>query len=356
MSVPDARALRSSQRGFSLVELMVAIVMSLLVVLAAFGGARSFMGSQRQADAIGTAYANAVSATATMKYEAAQAGLGLFVDGALPCKALNLSVDETKFSDAALFLPVNVTSTALDQTTVTVAYATALESGTPAFLKEDAASTSTSVELTAYLPVSVGQAVLLAPPTAVSDTCTVKSVTEVTPEDGTHGLQLGLAATGQHNQASFGTTVNYPQRSRLFNLGALRMSRFTLLDGNLVMQRPLETDKSVVLARDVVAFVAQYGVTDGVTDSLQSYEHPVDTWETLDAVKLQKIKALRLGIVVRANQREKPDAAGNCTATESQPTVFDKTLALTGDWQCFRYRTVTVVIPLRNMMLGVDAT
>lgn len=353
------RQRRAGQAGFSIIELMVAMVISLLVSLTALGAAQSFLASQRQSTSVGTAYANAVAATAAMKVEAAQAGLGIFVDGTLPCLAMNLSTNATVISDATLFLPVSVVSTALDKTTVTVAYSTLLEGGTPGFLRNDSTSTGASIEMSNYLPVpdtsTKSQAVVLAPPGAVDGTCTIRSVTSVTAPAGGVNQVLNFANTGQHNKAAFTSSVDYPANSRVFLLGEMRISRFTLKDGALTMTRPLE-NQSAVLARDVIAFTAQYGITDGVTDSLQSWEDPSGTWAALDAVKLQKIKALRLGVVVRTSQREKPDAAGNCSASTDQPMVFDKTMALTGDWQCFKYRTVTIVVPLRNLMLGADAS
>jgi hypothetical protein len=57
--------------------------------------------------------------------------------------------------------------------------------------------------------------------------------------------------------------------------------------------------------------------------------------------------------MVRSPQREKLDAAGNCVATTTAPSLFGTVPAAFdgGDWRCYRYRTSTVVVPLRNYVM-----
>ena len=49
----------------------------------------------------------------------------------------------------------------------------------------------------------------------------------------------------------------------------------------------------------------------------------------------------------------KPDNAGVCQATATAPTLFGTTPAAfaSGDWACYRYRTSTSVVPLRNFVI-----
>jgi len=352
MPAPDRRHARQS--GFSLVELMVGVVVSLLVVLAAASMAHFFMQQQRESTGVGSATANALSALEAMKYEAQQTGLGLSVGGNMPCTTLNFSRGSTVLSDADAFAPVGIaTSASGTSSTVTFVYGTLLEAATPVFTRNDQTSTDTAMELVSYPPVSVGQSVLIAPPVGVVAPCTVRSVTAVTPPAGPTGYELGFEATGVHNQADFTDVVSYADNSQVFPIGQLRETVFSLQGTDLVMSRPFDAGApSVVLAHDIVAFAAQYGNTDGVTQTLQGWQDASGTWATPTTQQISQVHAVRVGLVARATQRQKPGPDGTCNATSEQPTILGHSLGLTGDWQCYRYRSLSAVVPLRNMAAG----
>jgi type IV pilus assembly protein PilW len=346
----------SRQRGFSLVELMVSMVISLLVVLAATATGVFFMSAQRQATGVGSATANAISAIQAVKYEAAQAGLGFSLGGYMPCTTLNLAIDTNVISDGAAFAPISVATSGV-RSTVTLAYGTALEGATPVLTRNDQTSEDTDFELSTYLPVVVANtpAVMIAPPVGVTAPCTVRTVTDMTAPVGTTGYVLKFGNTGVHNKVmEFTTKVDYADSSQVFLLEKLRRTVFTLNDNNdLVMTRPFDpASPSAALAHNIVAFLVQYGATDGVNPTLQPWQDPTGTWAAPSALQISRVHALRIGVVARASQRQKPAADGSCDATTEQPTLMGQTLALTGDWQCFKYRSFTSVVPLRNMVLG----
>jgi type IV pilus assembly protein PilW len=69
---------------------------------------------------------------------------------------------------------------------------------------------------------------------------------------------------------------------------------------------------------------------------------------------LPRVRALRIGMVTRSPQREKPNAAGNCEASTAKPQLFGAEVEPdVSDWACYRYRTAIVVVPLRNLVMGV---
>jgi type IV pilus assembly protein PilW len=168
------------QRGLSIVELMVGIVIAMLVGIAAAGSAMMFTASQRQGVGVGGVGIGAASALAALKNDAALAGLGFFGDGMYLCAKLALGVGATMHSNGADFSPVRITAGATDDT-IDILYGDRVESGAGVQLK--AASDGTSAELLSLLPAGVGQAVLLAPvpdPGSGGDTCLVRTVTGVT--------------------------------------------------------------------------------------------------------------------------------------------------------------------------------
>jgi type IV pilus assembly protein PilW len=346
-------ALKHMQAGFTLVELMVGMLISLIVVLAAMSIAQFFMQTQRQSTGVGSATANGLSALQAVKYEASQAGLGFSIGGYMPCTQLNYSIGNKIIYDNTSFSPITV-STANAKSTVTFTYGTALEAATANYTRSDQTSADTSMELTAYTDAQAGQAVMIAPPVGVTAPCTVRTVTAVAAPSGPIGYQLQFASAGTNNQKSFSTTTRYADNSQVFLLGLLRQTIFTVNGTDLVMQRPFDAGSpSAVLAHDVVAFLVQYGNTDGVTQSLQGWQDPSGTWAAPSSLQISRGHALQVGVLVRSPQKQKTKADGSCDASVDMPVLMGQSIALTdADWRCYKYRAISSIVPLRNMVLG----
>jgi Tfp pilus assembly protein PilV len=78
---------RRRQRGVSIIELMVGLVVAMLVGLAATSSAVVFTASQRQGIGVGGVVVNVGTALAALKNDAATAGLGFFGDSRYLCAA-----------------------------------------------------------------------------------------------------------------------------------------------------------------------------------------------------------------------------------------------------------------------------
>ena len=358
-STPAARA----QRGLSIVEVMVGMVVSLLVGLAATGSAQMFTASQRQGIGTGGALLNATTALTALRDDVAAAGLGFFGDSKYLCSTLNLSVAAAVVQNGASFTPVGITAeTAGDR--VDVVSSTQVASGANVLLKSSTTGIGGgTAQLRSLLPVTVGQAVLLAPPVQGAP-CLVRSVTAVADATDDTPQTLTFATSGANskfNQASFTTNPtypvsDYPDIGRVAILGDLRWSRYRLQGTDLRLERPLGGD-AVVLVRNVVAFRAQYGMANAAVGStaLETWESATGGFATMTAATLPRVRALQIGVVTRSPQAEKPNpGTGVCEATAAMPTLFGTTVASdVTDWQCYRYRTAIVVVPLRNLVIGM---
>ncbi|MCC6990118.1 MAG: PilW family protein [Acidobacteria bacterium] len=329
---------------------MVSIVVCLLVSLAAAGSVGVFGASQRQGVGVGAATVNVDTALGAIRDEVAAAGLGFFGDSTFLCSKLNLSVNTSVVIDGTDFTPVGITAeTAGDR--IDVLYGTQVVSGTNVLLKGAATGASSAVQ--SLLPVSNGQAVLLAPQTAGTP-CTVRTVTATTASvlDDPQTVEYASAAGTRHNRAAFTTAGTYNDRARMTLLGELRWSRFRRSGTDLTLERPLD-GTSAVLARNVMAFAVEYGLAAAGTTALASWQSASGAFATLTPANLPRVRALRVGIVTRSALREKVNSSGNCEATAAMPTLFDRTVtADVTDWQCYRYRTSIAVVPLRNLVLG----
>ncbi len=336
------------RRGLSLVELMIGMVVALLVGLAAVSSLRVFTASQRQATAAGTGLVSASGAMGLVKNDVAVAGLGFF-DGRAPlCDRMHLSMGTNVVLDGTPFQPIRISRVA-GQDQLDLVYASNVAAGVT--LPLWAASDGSSTQTLSTLPTAVGQAVLLAPPT--TGLCTLRSVTAITAATVDTPQVLAYGNTGLHNQGNFATAPAYAQGARLGLVGTLEWHRYRVSNGNLVLDLPLAGNSSV-LVRNVVAMRVHYGVADLGSTTLAGWRNATDNgWGTLDATNIGRVRALRLGLVVRSTQREKPDADGTCTASTSVPVLFDEVIEPdVPDWQCWRFRSTTVVVPLRNLVWG----
>jgi type IV pilus assembly protein PilW len=342
------------QRGISLIELMVGLVVSLIVGIAASSSAVVFTASQRQGIGVGGVAVNVSTVLSALKNDAATAGLGFFGDSRYLCGALNLGVGAAASLDGAAFAPVRITRTGtLDR--VDVLQSSRVESGANVLLS--AATTGATATLKSFLPAAAGDAVLLSPKTT-GDPCLVRTVTAVVPSTVDTPQQLTFAAGGLHNDATFTTNPTFgADEGGVTLLGQLRWQRYGLVGTDLVLSRPLEGTQAV-LARNVIGFRAQYGVSSVVPTSrtLETWENATGTFAALDAAAISRVRAVRVGVVVRSPQREKENADGDCEASTAKPTLFGAVVEPdVTDWRCYRFRSAVVVVPLRNLVLGIKS-
>jgi type IV pilus assembly protein PilW len=341
-------------RGLSIIEVMVGLVVALLVSLAVVNSAIGFTASQRQGISVTGAAVNTAAVLATVRDDIAVAGLGFFGDSTYLCKRLNFSRGANLLADGSSFSPLQVTRSASGDT-LDLVYGTRVESGANVRLK--AASNGSSAALESYLPVADGDAVLLTP-ALPSDTqpCLVRSITSWLPSTPGSAQILNFAPAGLHNGAAFSDNPGFSDDGRVTQLGAVNWVRYRVQDGQLLLERPLQGGAPVVVARNVISFRMQYGIaaaTPGST-TLETWVDPTGPWASLDADELPRVRAVRLGLIVRSPQAEKRDAAGNCTASETKPTLWGLAPENldNADWACWRYRSSRVVVPLRNLVLG----
>ena len=342
---------RRRQRGLTIIDLMVGIVIAMLVSLAATNSAVMFTAAQRSGVGSGGAIVNSTTALAALKNDASLAGLGFVGDGRMLCNGINLSVGSTMVSDGAAFTPLLLTTgPAADR--IDIFYGTSIEAG--ATVRLATPSQGAGAELQSLLPVAVGQAVLLSPELP-GDPCIVRSATANVAATPTVAQTLSFAAAGRHNARAFTNNVSYPDRARVTALGELRWNRYRLDNGNLILERPLDGTQAV-LAHNVITLRAQYGISAAAAGSttLEAWQNATGPdFSVLGVANINRVRALRVGLVTRSAQREKPGPDGVCTASLAKPLLFGVVVEPdVAEWQCYRYRAAVVVVPLRNLVMG----
>jgi type IV pilus assembly protein PilW len=368
MSAPELHSSARRSRGATIIELMVAIVVGMLVALAAAGSVQIFSASQRQGMGVGRSVFSSTNALSAIKHDIAQAGLGFFGEGAYTCATLNLSVGASVIMDNAPFSPVMIRRTpGTNFDSIQVTSATAIAGG--ASVITESPTTGASTTMYSYLPASEAQAVLLTPNPQLTGNCTVRSITKVnrpTPP-ALHSLEFdSTGPNAKHNSAlaTFTAPPNFPADSRVVLLGSLIMNNYTVnaAQEQLVLNLPMNGAASnVVLASNVVAFRAEYGLSNAPgAATLSSWQSPA-LFAGPGTADMSRVRAVRVGLVVRGDQKEKaPIGSATCTASDAKPQLFGETITdpvMVGDeWRCYRYRVLTAVIPMRNIAIGIPPT
>ncbi|HSW07801.1 PilW family protein [Aquabacterium sp.] len=358
--IAPPRANAHTARGLSIIELMVGLVVGLLVSLAAVSSAQYFTAAQRQGIGVGGGAANTASALASIKNDVANGGLGFFGNLGYLCTKLNLSVNASVVADNANFAPVQVTRVGSNDV-LDIMYGSDVAAG--AAVKTSGTSDGSTVTLMNYLPVTQGQQVLLASPN-VGTPCLLRTVT-ATPAAPTVDVKESLTfnAGGQYNQGIFTVNPTYPESSLVTLIGTPQWNRYSVNGGTLQMTRVLDGTTSTLL-RNVLAFHVEYGVSAAATVATDGSRSPLvlpwqkataADWASIDQTNILRIKAVRIGIVMRSAQREKVNKETNqCEASTSKPTLFgDEIEPDVADWRCYRYRTQIVIAPLRNIIYGL---
>ena len=380
-------------RGFSLVELMVSVVVGLLALMFA---TKLFVASEqnKQASLGGSdSMQNGMQALFAINRDVAQAGWGLndplvagcntvFADanGYQLMTATRSDVVGTITPMAAVLIESN--GAGPDRLTV---YAGSSQSGTGevGLSKDYAGENSLSVDRIAFGFLK-GDALLVVPEAGngINIKCSVAQLAAA--PSVVSGIQIFSIASGagnRYNQAG-GLGQNYKGGiTRMFNLGpadALSFHTWSIKDGYLQLRATnlagaATTPQPVV--DNVVSLKAQYGF-----DTNPGFDPEVgmriSTWSstmidadasgtTGDPGDYQRIAALRLAIVARSRNPEKPDPGGTCSTTTSKPVVFAASqpsgvaavpitvdVQVTGDsvdWKCYRYRVFETIVPMRNL-------
>jgi type IV pilus assembly protein PilW len=359
MSHPD---FQRRQRGFTLVEAMVGMVVGLLVALTAAGTAQVFTASQRQGMGAGSVAMNAATAMTAIRQDLGQAGLGFFGDGLFLCGTMNLSTGNAILEDGSAFTPVNAERPLSGLTDrLHLVYATHI-AGSTSVLSDEEVSNGSSIRVRSLLPGVAGDAVLLSA-SSPGRPCTVRTITGVVPSTTESSMLLAFNPEGLHNSnaVTFTNPPNLPDQSSVALLGTLRMNSYEVENKTLVQLQRLTGRKSV-LADNVVAFRIEYGVSSSeVSTSLSSWQDPNEFGKPT-SVNITRLRAVRIGLVTRSPQREKVNKNGVCEASAVRPRLFDTDivdpdpLAAGNDWRCYRYRVATAVVPLRNVAIGMSGS
>ena len=356
----------SRQSGLSLVELMVAVVIGLVGILAM---TQAYITSDRFNRATmgeGSAQTNGLIAMYQLERDLRMSGYGIANSTALGCGQIrwfytpnySTNINASSTLPVITLAPVVITTSGTDPHTITTFFSTVSEQIMPTVVANFTAATNKAT-LDGAAAFSAGDLLLFVtrtlPTTCAFGRITSKSGQEITMASGVAG--------GQFNPAAWASFPTYASDDSVLNLGfpairtysiTSRKLRVTDLLDQAAGQAPIDVVDGIVDMR------AQYGkdngggggtANDGVVDEYNSTT-PTTTAEW------QQVLSIRLAVLARVGTYEKPATGTDCDATTATnaPTWSGGSFAnmdfatTTSEDRCYRYRVYESNVPLRNMI------
>lgn len=360
------RDIKRRNRGFSLVEIMVGMAVSLISVLIVLQVFKDFEGQKRTTTSGSDAQTNGAIAIYTVERDTRMAGYGFSIPDALGCK-INRSFDG-EISELSL-APVTVTNGAGGlPDAIRILSSSKGSWSIPARITTDHPPTAANFFLNTTLGMAEGD--LLVAYEAGKD-CTLLQATNI-PNGNTQVLHQNTSPWNPPGGQNIFPSGGYNAGATLFNLGALMDHTYSLdANSNLLFSdysSATNTSNVQPIIPDIVQLQAQYGFDTRLGAQADAR---IDTWSdamidadgngsTTDGSDIKRIYAVRLAIVARSALKEKANSSGTCVTTTSAnaPTWSGGAIDVSrnpngtanADWPCYRYKTFETVIPLRNLI------
>lgn len=348
-----------NSRGMSLVEVLISMVISLVVTLAAYQTFAASEGYRRAATSGGDATFSGSIGMYALQRDLRMAGYGINTAAVLGCNVLAYDEGVSPAREFTFALaPVVITQGAAGTSdTLEITYSSTDAVPIPVRLTQAPPTTTTNYFIQNGFGIVAGQLLVVAEP---GRDCSLHQATN-TPSLEVPGQQDRLRHQSGMYVGPFGTQVsarynkpgglgpNYTLAGVVYAIGqAPVVNRYYVQNENLVVDPVLLGNVAQPVAAGIVQLQAQYG-RDNNADGI------IDGWTEVapaTSVDWAGMIAVRLGLVSRSAVADRPDADGNCAATTVAPTWaggnFD--LSARADWRCFRYRVFESTISLRNMI------
>lgn len=347
------RKRRSLQRGLSLIEVMVGMLIAMVGVVIMMEVLLSSEERTRTSTAGNDATSNGAIMLSMIQRDIAQSGYGLNTDRLLGCSVLLPTGATVPLAPVVINPPVALVP-AGDANTDTLLVMYGNGSGQPEGNEVFGVNAATRT-YDAQAPAAFAEGDLVL---GVPAGCTAAIQFGVV-----QALGVNTVTTTARNPGGAATT---PNSTALFNLGqtprivayAIRNGALTTCDFMVSDCRVVNATNWTALAGGIVSLRAQYG-RDEVTPSATAVE--VDTWDQTtptDACARSRTPAVRFALVARSGQYETAISGGQRTCqqvTTAAPLWAGSAgapinLSGAADWQCYRYRTFEVIAPSRNVV------
>ncbi len=373
-----ARAARLAhvQRGFTLIELMVGLVLGMIASLAIFSTISAFEAQRRTTGSGADMQQNGLLALYSVEQDIRMAGYGLIdtttTPGNMPCAKINAYNPASVFNAA----PVTLTNGSTGTDIITINRFNSdtggiVTGGGAAYLATPLSSGSapSSLALNSNVAINANDFILLAQPGL---DCSLMKVTSVaTGAGGTPASGIGVTSVGNSggdtSQTGIFPAYGSAASAVVVNLGpAATVSATTIGPANpafTTTKYQINSNYDLIRSEDggstwstvasnIVTIAAQYGVSNAGSQPVTCWTDAAGNgcsgtnWASPSAADIKRIKAIRVAVVARSAQPT--------TCNNTAPVWFGGTIDISGipNSACYRYKIYQTIIPIRNVIWG----
>ncbi len=350
-----------NQAGFSLVEIMIGLVIGLLATLVIMQTFSTFEGQKRTTSGSADAQTNGSIALMNIQRSVQTAGYGLPLpmadidNSSLKCNAFpDFDPDYNPGTvNSTNIFPLVIQDGAADSSDlITVRYSTTAMGGIPVKIIDNTnANAATGLVADNNIGCSDNDIVMVSD----GNNCMMATITDAN----------GSGNTAQNISLHPSTPMGSPIviGAKLACMGDWQNYTYQLVNNELQYN-------SQPIVSEVVNMQAQYGVSNaaGNNQVSQWVNASGGTWAAPSVNNRNRIKAIRIALVLRNGFLEKTNVSSTCTTAKgvvnNGPCAWDDAnysaapkIDLSGDanWQRYRYRVFETIIPLRNILWSKDA-
>ena len=356
---------RRSDRGFSLIEIMIGVIVGMLGIVIIMQVFMVSEGQKRTTTGGADALENGLMALFTMEQDIRMAGLGLVGTG---CALINTyDANTTPTTNTKAMWPAIITrntpATGSDQ--VAIMYSASPFGNIPSTI------TSAMPDSSAILNILNGDGFVEGDIFVISEPPKDCSRAQASQD----GQKTGTTWNLQHNPggsfplnppggANIFPAGGYGSGARVTNMGRMVDSTYFVQDGNLMVRdnnRALALGTNpLALVNGIVAIRARYGrdTTDPPNGYVDRYDNtataPTSLSSAVDIARRQtEVVSIQLAVVARSGQEEKNDVTpAPVVFWPGGTTANDGALSLNPR---FRYKVFQTIIPLRNIVWNTPA-
>ena len=337
-------------RGFSLVELMVAMVVGLLGILAITSVYLAFEGNKRTTTGSGDAQENALVAMVSLERDLRMAGLGLTGLTCTTINGYNATLTPTNLAFAPLPITITRDSPAAGSDTITFMHSNAAFGNVPTSLTGPMASSDDVLNAANGDGFVQGDLILISEGTKP---CSLIQASADAAKVGTNWTLTHAAGAVPFNPP-LGTNIfpagGYVTGAVVTNMGAMARREYFVQGSNLMMRDRNQPDSAAAplnplpVVDGVVAVRAQYG-RDTNADGY------IDVFDNTAPTTPGEVVAVRVAVVSRSPQLEKTAVSPATLPLWNGGTLANGgAISLTGTAQQYRYKVYQTTIPLRNVI------
>lgn len=367
--------------GFSLVEILVGLVIGMLAMLAIFQTLALFESQRRTTGEGAQMQQNGLAALYMLEQDIRLGGFGLIGNGSMPCFNINAYGSPQSIFQS---IPVRIQDGGTGSDTLITARFDSDTGGVAtgggrAILANGVSALPASITVDTGEGFKARDYILITQSGLSCSLLQVSSTYAYVPGGNPTSIPVqavantaGTAATPTFPNYTGSSATPYATIVDLGPTDPFVTSSFYVSNGSLV-----ESDNgatAVPLASVIVNLQAQYGVAPAGSQSISCWTDATGSncspasgdWSNPTSADFARIKAIKIAVVARSDLKEKPSggaAACNTTTTEpiswsavglpagsSAPPAID--LSSDPDWQCYRYKVYSTIIPLRNVIWG----